>query len=121
MTFDWVIRNDPCYVRWAINLELQDRIEDPLTIFAHYCMEYSNLAESLPARMTRAAGGPCDMVLTTFTGLGKSLRTGGATIDLFEMRAQDILSDKKQAKGFTITPKQLKKAISLVVEGQNEP
>ena len=41
-SFDWVIRNDPGYAHWAMELELKDQIEDPLTTFAHYCLENSH-------------------------------------------------------------------------------
>ena len=58
------------------------------------------------------------MVTASFTGLGKSLRTGACTSDLFERRTEDILDDKKQARGYAIDSKKLKWALSLIVNGE---
>ena len=98
--------------------ELKDDIEDPLAIFAHYCLETSDLAKFHNARPITRSGGPCDMVSTTYTGTGRSLRTGGYTVDLFAVRALEISDCPRRFKGYEIEAKALKKTISMIAEGR---
>ena len=117
-TFDWVIRNDPKYAHWAMERELNDNIEDPLAIFAHYCLETSDLAKFHKSRPMTRSGGPCNMVSTTYTGTGRSLRTGGFTVDMFAMRALEISDCPRRFKGYDIDGQALKTTISLIAEGK---
>ena len=71
-----------------------------------------------PARPIKRSGGPCDMVSTVYTGMGKALRTGGMTVDGFAVRALEISDCPRRFKGYTIDAKALKMAIGLIAEGK---
>ena len=116
--FDCIIRTDPNYAHWAIDLELTDRCDEPLAIFAHYCLEHTTLAESHKSRPIKKAGGPCDIIGTTFTGTGKNVRTGGLTVDLCAIRALDVHEAPKKFKGYTVDTAALRRTIKMIIEGQ---
>ena len=117
-TFDWIIRTDPDYAHWAIELEVTDQLDGPMCIFAHYCMENADMALLHKSRPIKKADGPCDMVLTTFTGTGKNLRTGGMTVDLFSVRALEISEHPRRFRGYTIDKQALLNVIKKISKGE---
>ena len=57
------------------------------------------------------------MTCATFTGYGKAMMTGAATVNMFGVAAREIAENSKRCKGFTIDAKKLKKAIEQVAKG----
>ena len=58
------------------------------------------------------------MVCTTFTGYGRAMLTGAATVNMFAMTAQDISDSPRRFKGYTIDPNKLKEAIKMIAAGK---
>ena len=116
--YDWVIRNDTQYCHWLMSMEQRDELSDSLSIFAHYCFENPELAAQYNTKQITKSTGPCNMITTTFTGHGRAMLTGSATVNMFAMTAQDITSSPRRFKGFTIDPQKIKDAIKQVAEGK---
>ena len=118
-SYDWIIRNDIQYCKWIIGMELRDQLDDSLTIFAHYCLESTNLADEYHVKQITKKAGPCNMVTTTYTGYGRRMLTGAATVNMFSAsRAQEITECPKRFRGYTIDPDQLKETIKKIAAGQ---
>ena len=117
--YDWIIRNDVQYCHWAMSKELKDELNDSLSIFAHYCLENPELADQhTNLKQITKTTGPCQMVTTTFTGCGRAMHTGRATVSMFSITAQDVVASPKRFRGHTIDPQRLKLAITMVSEGR---
>ena len=117
--YDWVIRTDPNYCRYLMQKELKDELNDELGIFAHYCLETPQLANSiLTTKTITKSGGINDMVSTTFTGYGRAMTTGAATINHFSVTARNLVENPQSFKGYTIDPKKLKKTLQQIAAGE---
>ena len=117
-SYDWIIRNDVQYCKWIMGMELRDELNDSLTIFAHYCPESKDLADQFRMKQITRKAGPCEMVTTTFTGYGRKMLTGAATVNMFAVQAQEITECPKRFRGYTIDPDQLKETIKKIAAGQ---
>ena len=58
------------------------------------------------------------MIGTTYTGTGKNPRTGGLTVDLFAVRARDIIERPKSFKGYSVDSDALRRTIKMITEGK---
>ena len=116
--YDWVVRNDINYCEFLMKKELEDGLGSELSIFAHYCLEIPHLAQLVTTKEITKMGGVNNMVTTTFTGYGRAMRTGRATVSHFALTAKDILQAPQTFKGYTIDPQMLRKTIKLIRDGE---
>ena len=116
--YDWVIRNDQQYCQFLMKKELQDELGNELSIFAHYCLETPQLAKTITTKEVTKKGGINNMVTTTFTGFGRAMKTGAATISHFSMTANDILETPQRFKGYTVDPNKLRMTIQQIKNGE---
>ena len=116
--YDWVVRNDLNYCEFLMKKELEDELGSELSIFAHYCLEIPYLAKRVTTKEITKTGGVNNLITTTFTGYGRAMRTGAATISHFSLTANDIIHAPQIFKGYTINPKTLRETIQLIKNGE---
>ena len=117
-SYDWIIRNDVQYCKWIMGMELRDQLDDSLTIFAHYCFESTDLADQFHVKQITKKAGPCNMVATTYTGYGRKMLTGAATVNMFAVRAHEVTESPRRFRGYTIDPDKLKETIKQIAAGK---